>query len=72
MMTPDALEDLIEVATPWMIGGLIVFMFFIVYGIAKESKAGKEGTLWLLAELCMGIVGYVAKIIIEFVFKQKL
>jgi len=41
MMTPDALEDLIEAATPWMIGGLIVFMFFIVYGIAKESKAGK-------------------------------
>ncbi len=72
MMTPDALEDLIEVATPWMICGLIVFMFFIVYGIAKESKAGKEGTLWLLAVLCMGVVGYVAKIIIEFVFKQKL
>ena len=72
MMTPDALEDLIEVATPWMIGGLIVFMFFIVYGIAQESKAGKEGTLWLLAVLCMGVVGYVSKIIIEFVFKQKL
>jgi len=72
MMTPDALEDLIEAATPWMIGGLIGFMFFIVYGIAKESKAGKEGTLWLLAVLCMGVVGYVAKIIIEFVFKQKL
>jgi hypothetical protein len=30
-----------------MIGGLILFMFFIVYGIAKESKAGKEGTIWL-------------------------
>ena len=72
MMKPDALEDLIEAATPWMIGGLIVFMFFIVYGIAKESKAGKEGTLWLLAVLCMGVVGYVAKIIIEFIFKQKL
>lgn len=65
MMTPDALEDLIEVATPWMIGGLIVFMFFIVYGIAKESKAGKEGTLWLLAVLCMGVVGYIAKVILE-------
>jgi hypothetical protein len=72
MMTPDALEDLIEAGTPWMIGGLVVFMFFIVYGIAKESKAGKEGTLWLLAVLCMGVVGYIAKIIIEFLLKQKL
>ena len=31
MMTPDALEDLIEAATPWMIGGLVLFMFFIVF-----------------------------------------
>jgi hypothetical protein len=55
-----------------MIGGLVLFMFFIVYGIAKESKAGKEGTLWLLAVLCMGVVGYIAKVILEFVLKQKL
>jgi hypothetical protein len=39
-MTPDALEDLIEAGTPWMIGGLVLFMFFIVYGIAKESNEG--------------------------------
>ena len=71
-MTPDALEDLIEASTPSMIGGLVLFMFFIVYGIAKESKAGKEGTLWLLAVLCMGVVGYIAKVILEFVLKQKL
>ena len=71
-MAPDALEDLIETATPWMIGGLVIFMFFIVYGIAKESKAGKEGTLWLLGVLCMGVVGYIAKVILEFLLKQKL
>ena len=71
-MTPDALEDLIETATPWMIGGLVIFIFFIVYGIAKESKAGKEGTLWLLGVLCMGVVGYIAKVILEFLLKQKL
>ena len=71
-MTPDALEDLIETATPWMIGGLVIFMFFIVYGIAKESKAGREGTLWLLGVLCMGVVGYIAKVILEFLLKQKL
>ena len=71
-MTPDALEVLIEAGTPWMIGGLVIFMFFIVYGIAKESKAGKEGTLWLLGVLCMGVVGYIAKVILEFLLKQKL
>jgi Protein of unknown function (DUF2788) len=71
-MTPNEIEALIEAGTPFMIGGLILFMFFIVYGIAKESKAGKEGTIWLLSVLCMGVVGYIAKIILEFVFKQKL
>ena len=71
-MASNEIEALIEAGTPFMIGGLILFMFFIVYGIAKESKAGKEGTLWLLAVLCMGVVGYIAKVILEFVLKQKL
>jgi hypothetical protein len=71
-MTADALEDLIEAGTPWMIGGLVIFMFFIVSSIAKESKAGKEGTLWLLGVLCMGVLGYIAKVIIEIVLLPKL
>ena len=71
-MASNEIEALIEAGTPFMIGGLILFMFFIVYGIAKESKAGKEGTLWLLAVLCMGVIGYIAKVILEFVLKQKL
>ncbi|NBW52788.1 MAG: hypothetical protein EBR39_02510 [Betaproteobacteria bacterium] len=28
--------------------------------------------MWLLSVLWMGVVGYIAKIILEFVFKQKL
>jgi hypothetical protein len=71
-MTSDALENLIQAGTPWMIGGLVLFMFFIVFNIAKESKAGKEGTLWLLAVLCMGVIGYIVKIILEFLLNRHL
>ena len=71
-MSPDALEDLIKLATPFMIAGLVLFMFFIVLGIAKESKAGKEGTLWLLVVLCMGVIGYVLKVILEYVLSKHL
>ena len=55
-----------------MIGELVLFMFFIVFNIAKESKAGKEGTLWLLAVLCMGVIGYIVKIILEFLLNRHL
>jgi len=34
-MASNEIEALIEAGTPFMIGGLILFMFFIVFGIAK-------------------------------------
>lgn len=71
-MTSEALENLIQASTPWMIGGLVLFMFFIVFNIAKESKAGKKGALWLLAVLCMGVIGYIVKVILEYILNKHL
>lgn len=45
---------------------------FIVFNIAKESKAGKEGTLWPLAVLCMGVIGYIVKVILEYILSKHL
>lgn len=42
-------------------GGLIIFMFFIVWDLAKKSKAGKFGTFVLFGVLGLAIIVFVAK-----------
>jgi hypothetical protein len=41
--------------------GLVCFMFFIIWDLAKKSKAGKLGTLVLFGVLGMAIMVFVFK-----------
>jgi hypothetical protein len=41
--------------------GLIVYMLFIIGNLAKQSKAGRYGTVWMFVALGLGFVGFVAK-----------
>ena len=43
---------------------LILFMGFIVYDLAKKSKAGKFGSLILFGALGMGVLGFIIKSVI--------
>lgn len=45
--------------------GLIAYMVFIILNLAKESKAGKYGTMWLLIGLGVGFIGFIAKAFIQ-------
>lgn len=49
----------------WMMTGLvtvlILFMAFIVWDLAKKSKAGKFGTLILFFALGLGVLGFIIK-----------
>jgi hypothetical protein len=48
--------------------GLVVlmgYMLFIIWRLAKDSKAGKFGTFVLFLALATGMVGFVAKQIIQ-------
>ncbi len=47
------------------IGGLILYMIFILYKLAEESKAGKFGTFVIFFSLGLGFVGFAAKYIIK-------
>lgn len=52
------------------IGGLIAFMMFIVWDLAKTSKAGRFGTIILFLALAMGLAGFVIKtILVEIIDK---
>ena len=40
---------------------LILYMLFIIGNLAKESKAGKYGAMWMFIGLGLGFIGFVAK-----------
>lgn len=46
------------------IGGLVLFMAFIMWDLAKKSNAGKFGTFVLFLALGLGVLGFVIKTIL--------
>lgn len=51
-------------AMPLMIFALVAFMGYIVWDLAKKSKAGRYGTMVLFFALGLGVIGFVIKAII--------
>ena len=47
------------------VGGFMLYMLFIIGHLAWESKAGKFGTFVIFLGLAFGMVGFVAKIGIQ-------
>ncbi len=48
-------------ATYICVGGLVIFMFFIIGDLAKKSKAGKFGTFVLYGVLGLAVLVFVIK-----------
>ena len=49
------------------VGAFILYMLFIIFDLAMESKAGKFGTFVLFLVLAFGILGFVAKNVIAWI-----
>lgn len=47
------------------IGAFILYMLFIIGELAYRSKAGKKGTVVLFFVLSFGMMGFIAKTIIQ-------
>jgi len=47
------------------LGGFMLYMLFIVWNLARESKAGRTGTIVLFFVLGFGMLGFVAKTVIQ-------
>ncbi|TDR31526.1 DUF2788 domain-containing protein [Hydromonas duriensis] len=52
------------------VGGLCALMVFIVFKLAKDSKAGRFGTIILLVGLVMGVVGFLVKGILSLLLEK--
>lgn len=57
-------EQIANIGLTWGLGGLIVFMLFIIYDLARKSKAGRFGAFILFFVLGFGIFGFLLKNII--------
>jgi len=57
-------EQFSDFGVTFGVGAFILFMLFIVWDLAKESKAGRLGTFILFFVLAFGMLGFIAKSII--------
>ncbi|WAH59520.1 DUF2788 domain-containing protein [Pseudomonas silvicola] len=67
-MDPDVFEG-------WMlrilVTALVGFMGFIVWDLAKKSRAGRLGTLILFAVLGLGVLAFIIKTVVIAVIESR-
>jgi hypothetical protein len=52
------------------VGGLILFMVFIVWDLARKSNAGVFGTMILYLALALGVLGFLIKTAITYLLER--
>lgn len=57
-------EQLAQLGLTWGVGAFIAYMLFIIWKLARDSKAGRFGTFMLFVVLAFGMLGYIAKTVI--------
>lgn len=62
-------QRIAELGMTWGIGGFIALMLFIIWKLARESRAGRFGTFILFFVLAFGVLGFVLKSVIQWVLK---
>ena len=58
-------EQVSEFGMSFGIGAFMLFMLFIIGEIAWKAKAGRTGTLVLFFVLSFGMVGFIAKTVLQ-------
>ena len=62
-------ETFSNISMTVLVGGLIAFMAFIVWDLAKKSKAGRFGTIMLFVVLGLGVFAFLIKTVLVEVLK---
>lgn len=64
-------EQIAQFGLSFGVGAFMLYMVFIIFQLARESKAGRFGTFILLVGLGFGLLGYVAKFVIKWWLEAK-
>jgi hypothetical protein len=57
-------EQIARFGMTWGLGGLILFMLFIIGDLARKSRAGRFGAFVLFFVLALGMLAFIAKSLI--------
>ena len=60
-------QQISQFGLTWGLGLMIAFMLFIIWDLAKQSRAGRLGTFVLFFVLAFGMLGFVAKSVIKWI-----
>ncbi|MEG0821546.1 MAG: DUF2788 domain-containing protein [Burkholderiaceae bacterium] len=58
-------EQIAHLGLTWGLGGFIGLMLFIIWRLARESRAGRLGTFVLFFVLSFGMLGFIAKTVMQ-------
>ena len=58
-------EEIAQFGLTFGVGAFMLYMVFIIFQLARESKAGRFGTFVLFLALGFGLVGFASKGIIK-------
>lgn len=58
-------EQIADFGLTWGLAFFIGFMLFIIWDLARKSDAGKFGTFVLFFVLAFGMLGFIAKNVIQ-------
>lgn len=58
-------EQIAQFGLTFGVGAFMLYMMFIIFQLARESRAGKFGTFVLFLALGVGLIGFVAKGLIK-------
>ena len=59
-------EQIAQFGLSFGIGAFMLYMLFIIFQLARESKAGRFGTFVLFLTLGFGLLGFAAKGLIKY------
>ena len=63
-------EQIASFGLTFGVGAFMLYMLFIIANLAWTSKAGRFGTFVLFVGLAFGMVGFVAKYIIQWYMER--
>jgi len=63
-------EQIAHLGMTWGVGAFIALMLVIIWRLARDSKAGRFGTFILFFVLAFGILGFVAKSVIQWMLQR--
>lgn len=63
-------EEIAQFGLTFGVGAFMLYMGFIIWQLARESKAGRFGTFVLFLALGFGLVGFIAKSVIKFFIER--